>query len=72
MKRPKFVVYKAADGYRWRLVAANGRIVATGEAHTRRRDAERAAAHVAVLAYYADQPLRSANSSQPSMPPKKS
>jgi uncharacterized protein YegP (UPF0339 family) len=42
MKRPKFVVYKAADGYRWRLVAANGRQVAQGEAHTSRRDAVRA------------------------------
>lgn len=43
MKRPKFVVYKAADGYRWRLVAANGRIVAdSGEAYTRKHDAEKA------------------------------
>lgn len=44
MKRPKFVVYKAADGYRWRLMAANGRIVAdSGEAYTRNADALAAA-----------------------------
>jgi uncharacterized protein YegP (UPF0339 family) len=42
VKRPKFVVYKAADGYRWRLMAANGRQIAQGEAHTRKRDAVRA------------------------------
>lgn len=29
--------------WRWRLVALNGEIVATGESHTRRADAERAA-----------------------------
>lgn len=43
MKRPKFVVYKAKDGWRWRLVAANGRVVAdSGEAYTRKHDAEKA------------------------------
>lgn len=43
MKRPKFIVYKATDGFRWRLVAANGRIVAdSGEAYTRPQDAHRA------------------------------
>jgi uncharacterized protein YegP (UPF0339 family) len=42
MKQPKFEVYPAKDGWRWRLVAANGRIIATGEAHTRKADAERA------------------------------
>ena len=36
-RKPKFEVYPAADGYRWRLKAANGRIVATGEAHPARR-----------------------------------
>lgn len=50
MKRPKFVVYKAADGYRWRLVAANGRIVAdSGEAYTRKRDAYRATVAVKAM-----------------------
>jgi uncharacterized protein YegP (UPF0339 family) len=43
MKRPKFVVYRARDGYRWRLIAANGRLIAeSGEAYTRKHGAERA------------------------------
>ena len=46
MRLPRFTVYEAADGWRWRLVAANGRIIATGEAHTRERDAWRAVASV--------------------------
>ena len=41
-RTPRFVVYKAKDGWRWRLLAANNRIIATGEAHTRERDAWRA------------------------------
>lgn len=43
MKQPRFEVYPdKAEGYRWRLVAANGRVLAQGEAHTRERDAWRA------------------------------
>lgn len=42
MKTPSFEVYKARDGFRWKLKAANGRIIAVGEAHTRERDAYRA------------------------------
>lgn len=42
MRQPRFEVYRAEDGWRWRLIAANGRIIATGEAHTRERDAWRA------------------------------
>jgi uncharacterized protein YegP (UPF0339 family) len=42
MKQPRFDVYKGADGWRWRLRAANSQIVATGEAHTRKSDAIRA------------------------------
>lgn len=42
MKQPRFDVYKSADGWRWRLVSANGRILCQGEAHTRERDAYRA------------------------------
>lgn len=49
-RKPKFEVYPAADGYRWRLKASNGRIVATGEAHTRKADAVRAAAALSGLA----------------------
>lgn len=40
-----FEVYKAADGWRWRIKAANGRIVADGgEAYASRRNARRAVA----------------------------
>lgn len=42
MRTPHFVVFKAKDGWRWHLIAANNRIIAIGEAHTRKRDAERA------------------------------
>lgn len=46
-----FRVYPAKDGYRWRLVTPNNRIVAdSGEAYTRLRDAERAARRVAAIA----------------------
>lgn len=39
--------YQAKDGWRWRLVAANGRTVAEGgEAYTRLRDLGRAIAMV--------------------------
>lgn len=35
-------IHKAKDGWRWRLVAANGKIIAeSGEAYTREADAER-------------------------------
>lgn len=53
MKTARFEVYKAKDGFRFRLIAANGRIIATGEAHTRERDAWRAARTVAESAPYA-------------------
>jgi uncharacterized protein YegP (UPF0339 family) len=46
MKQPRFEVYESKDGWRWRLVAANGRILASGESHTRKADAERAVATV--------------------------
>ena len=46
MRPPRFQVYQSRDGWRWRLLAGNGRIIATGEAHTRRRDAERATSTV--------------------------
>jgi uncharacterized protein YegP (UPF0339 family) len=51
MKRtPTVEFYKAADGWRWRLRASNGRIVAQGEAHTSERDARRAFKTMAVAA----------------------
>jgi uncharacterized protein YegP (UPF0339 family) len=37
------VYHDAGAGWRWRAVAANGEIVAQGEAHTRPEDAARAA-----------------------------
>jgi uncharacterized protein YegP (UPF0339 family) len=39
----RFETYEAPDGWRWRLVAGNGEIVASGEAYSRERDAKRAA-----------------------------
>lgn len=43
MKSPAFQVYPAKDGYRWRLRAANGRIIAeSGEAYARKQGAEKA------------------------------
>ena len=42
MKQPRFEVYESKDGFRWRLLAANNRTIATGEAHTNERDAWRA------------------------------
>lgn len=39
----------AAGGFRWTLVAGNGEIVAQGESHTQRSDAERAARTAAEL-----------------------
>lgn len=43
MKLPYFEVYQdRRKQWRWRLKAANNRIIAHGEAHTRERDAWRA------------------------------
>jgi uncharacterized protein YegP (UPF0339 family) len=43
-KPDKVIVYQSLDGWRYRRVAANGRIVEdSGEAYTRRHDAKRAA-----------------------------
>lgn len=57
MKHPRFDVYQdKGGGYRWRLVAANGRILCQGESHTRERDAWRAVETMqaaAVLARFA-------------------
>lgn len=36
-RRPKLEVYLAEDGWRWRLIATNGRLIAeSGEAYTER------------------------------------
>lgn len=43
MKTAVFEVYQdRKKGWRWRLIAKNNRIIAIGEAHTRKADAERA------------------------------
>ena len=43
-KAPRVTIYKDHAGeWRWRLTAANGEIVAQGEGHTTRYNAERAA-----------------------------
>jgi len=42
MRTARFQVYKVKDGWRWRLLAANNRKIAQGEAHTRKADALRA------------------------------
>lgn len=49
-KLPRFETYRSKDGWRWRLRSANGRIICTGEAHSRKTDAERAAKTVAETA----------------------
>ena len=48
-------VYRdAADEWRWRLVARNGRVIAdSGEGYTRETDAVRAAQHVMKIAGHA-------------------
>ena len=37
----KFEVYKSKNGYRWRLKAGNGEVVATGEEYTTKDGAMR-------------------------------
>ncbi len=40
-KRNRYDIYRAEDGWRWRLVAAeNGETLASGEAYVDRRDCE--------------------------------
>ncbi len=49
--RPQVTYYRdEVGGWRWHLRGGNGEIVATGESHTRREDAERAFEGVADLA----------------------
>ena len=43
MKKPTFTPYQAKDGWRWRLLAKNHKVIAeSGEAYTRKRDVMRA------------------------------
>lgn len=43
MKKRRIEVYKAKDGYRWRLKATNGEIIGVSESYTRKYDAKKAA-----------------------------
>ena len=58
--KPRFDVYQAADGWRWRLLAGNNKVIASGEAHTRERDAWRAAGNVVDTALSAEMAKASA------------
>jgi len=43
-------IYKDRDGWRWRMQAANGKIIAdSGEAYTRARSCRRAAARMMAI-----------------------
>jgi uncharacterized protein YegP (UPF0339 family) len=43
MKQPRFEVYQSEDGWRWRFISSNGRIMAdSGEAYASRSGAMRA------------------------------
>lgn len=44
MSAERYEVFQASDGWRWRLVAANGEIVSQSESYTRKDDAARGAA----------------------------
>lgn len=50
----KFEVYQTSSGWRWRLKAANGEIIATGEAYTTKDGAMRGCEAVARAAAEAD------------------
>lgn len=59
MNQERFEVYQSKDGWRWRLKGGNGRIVAIGEAHTRKSDAIRACKRLTDIAIEAaNSPLR--------------
>lgn len=53
------IVYWAKDGWRWRLVAPNGKIVAdSGEAYKRRYDCKVAAQHLTYMSRFAKLEVR--------------
>lgn len=53
MSGARFEIYEAADGFRFRLVAGNGEVVAQGEAYSRKRDVRRAIKALRVLLWRA-------------------
>lgn len=51
IERTRFVSYAAKDGYRWRLLAANHKVIAdSGEAYTTRYECRQAIARVRAIA----------------------
>lgn len=50
----KFEIYKSSKGYRWRLKAGNGEIVATGEEYSTKDSAIRGCEAVARAAFEAE------------------
>ncbi len=53
MKGPRFEVFKARDGWRWRLRGGNSRIVCQSEGYTTKASALRAAAALDAIAWEA-------------------
>ena len=46
-KQPRFELYKSKDGFRWRLRASNGKLIADGgEAYVSQRNLEEAVSRV--------------------------
>ena len=55
---PKFQYYQATDGWRWRLVARNGKIIAdSGEAYVSERKVRAACWRLQEIMLYAGRPL---------------
>ena len=65
MTGAKFQIYRSKDGWRFRLKARNGRIVATGESHPSKANAERAALRLVALAAQAAVDLAQKKDSKP-------
>lgn len=42
-RRARIEVYRSRDGYRWRLIGGNGERIASGESHSTKSNARRAA-----------------------------
>lgn len=60
MKQNRYEVYEAKDGFRWRLIAKNGRIVSeSGEAYARKSGAIKAVERHREIAVVAEGPDRS-------------
>ena len=49
----KFIVWKAEDGWRWRLISRNNKIVGSGEGYVSMSNAKRACRRIRQEAYRA-------------------